>query len=149
MGVYEPDFFAIAPIDARAGMGLLDPIELGDDPYGIRPTPPYNDGSDAGPWGGTVPVLIGGGIQALRDIFAPVGTSTAAYRAQQQQYIGQQPVYNAPSSQYLPPRTSGVGFGLDSQGIRLSDGSHIGWFPIIGCVVVLFLIQSPGFTRRR
>ena len=43
----------------------------------------------------------------------------------------------------------GVGFGIDSQGLRLSDGSHIGW-PIIGIVGLgIYLVQSPGFTKRR
>ena len=43
----------------------------------------------------------------------------------------------------------GIGLGIDSQGIRLSDGSHIGWFPVIGVLAALYLIQSPSFSRTR
>lgn len=43
----------------------------------------------------------------------------------------------------------GVGLGIDSSGIRLSDGSHIGWFPIIAVLGGVVLLQSSGFQRRR
>jgi hypothetical protein len=79
---------------------------------------------------------------------------------QQQQFGTQQGgwVYNQQTGQYYNPQTgqtiagnyqsSGVGFGIDGQGIRMSDGSHIGWLPIAGVVVAFSLLQSRGFSRR-
>ncbi|HEY0379847.1 MAG TPA: hypothetical protein VGC87_23220 [Pyrinomonadaceae bacterium] len=43
---------------------------------------------------------------------------------------------------------SGIGIGVDSKGIRLSDGSHISWLLIAGGAVAWKMIQSPGFSRR-
>ena len=50
----------------------------------------------------------------------------------------------------LPPAAppGGVGVGVDGQGIRLSDGSHIGWPLIALGVGAIFLLQSPGYSRR-
>ena len=48
----------------------------------------------------------------------------------------------------VSPNGAGVGIGIDGQGIRLSDGSHIGWFPIAGVTLAIFLLQSKGFSRR-
>ena len=49
----------------------------------------------------------------------------------------------------LQQQQQGVGFGIDGQGLRMSDGSHIGW-PVMGlAALALYLLQSPGFSRRR
>lgn len=62
--------------------------------------------------------------------------------------------YRPPSSyQYDPAllasrNNQGVGIGLDSNGVRLSDGSHIGWFPIIGVIGFFFVLQSRPLTRK-
>lgn len=43
----------------------------------------------------------------------------------------------------------GVGVGIDKDGVRLSDGTHIGWTTIALAGFAIYLIQSPGFSRRR
>lgn len=105
------------------------------------PTPvPVSSGSNSStpPW--WLPAILGA-EGAVSKIFAP-WQATA---------FSQQPTYYPPGQSYNTGlvRTTGVGFGIDSNGIRLSDGSHIGWFPIIGVIGLFFLIQTPGFTRRR
>lgn len=61
--------------------------------------------------------------------------------------------YQIPAGQYqlnpggAPP--PGVGFGLDGTGIRLSDGSHIGWTTIALAAGAFFLLQSRPVTRAR
>ncbi len=52
------------------------------------------------------------------------------------------------ASPYGAAPPAGVGIGVDGQGIRLSDGSHIGWAPIMLGVGALVLLQSKGFSRR-
>ena len=58
----------------------------------------------------------------------------------QYQYQGNPNAYGYPS---------GVGFGIDGQGLRLSDGSHIGWTTIAIAGVGLYLLQRPGYQKRR
>lgn len=135
----------------RAGMGeLLPPGIVLSDPSVARPRVVggvYDDGSRGATQTG---IIVGGainkGLDILGDIFGNPYSRQAAYRSQ----TPQQPIYNVPGqSQYLPQRTStGVGFGVDGQGIRLSDGSHIGWFPIAGLVLAFVLLQSRPLSRR-
>jgi hypothetical protein len=95
--------------------------------------------------------IIGRGFDFGNNVIAQWG-NRQAYRS------GINP--NAPAGTYQPvsyvsntqpagitPVTPGVGFGLDSQGIRLSDGSHIGWLPIAGVVVGLKLLQAKPYRR--
>jgi hypothetical protein len=146
------------------GLGDINDVPgwIFDDPVWVEdPTTVINSGSatpgggaviyyptntnQQNPWSAQIPSLIAGGIQTIRDIFAPVGSTQAAYGAQRQ------PIVYAGAQQGAVPvrNTGGVGIGIDGQGIRLSDGSHISWIWIIGGIVIIYLIQSPGFSRRR
>jgi hypothetical protein len=72
------------------------------------------------------------------------GNANQQYQQPQYQYqpaYQQQPIYQTQPG-------GGVGIGLDGAGIRLSDGSHIGWLPIAGVGLGLVLLQSKGFSRR-
>lgn len=115
---------------------------------GATPAPAGGDsgGSNNPPWWS----ILGPGIlKDISNIFAPVQTSVAqaqsAGLAQRQLQAGLTP------QQYQllqTGATTGVGIGIDSNGIRLSDGSHISWILIIGLIVVFALVQSRGFQRR-
>lgn len=87
-------------------------------------------------------LLISGGTRIAHDALTPIPVGVAQAHAAQQQVVYQ------PTALQNRGTTPGVGIGVDGSGIRLSDGSHIGWFPIIGLIGVIFLLQSPGFQRR-
>jgi hypothetical protein len=136
----------------RAGMGFFDP--WGDSPIddpiygqpGISSPPIMQSPSQPGVIRSQIPSLIAGSLRVIDDIFAPPATRIAQAGASR-------PIYQAPYGDgygnTLPvTRQPSIGFGVDSQGVRLSDGSHIGWFPIVGVIGVFFLLQQPGFTRR-
>lgn len=132
----------------RTGMGSWDDFDPGFPDASQWPGSTYPSNSPT-----PTQVIVGGaihtGLNVLRDIYAPTQTSQAAYRAQASTALAQQPIYQVAPNQYLPQRSpGGVGFGVDGQGIRLSDGSHIGWFPIAGVVLAFVLIQSRPLTRR-
>jgi hypothetical protein len=86
--------------------------------------------------------LLAGAEKTVSNIFAPAATSIA----QAQPAVGYQ--YQAQPAAYRNPTNTGVGFGIDGNGIRLSDGSHIGWVPIFLVGFGFVLIQSRPFTRR-
>jgi len=93
--------------------------------------------------------LIGGIGSAISNVFNRGGNAnnagyTQAQLLQLQQLQAQQQAALLAQQQ----GGGGVGFGLDGNGIRLSDGSHIGWFPIIGVIGAFALLQSKGFSRR-
>jgi hypothetical protein len=99
--------------------------------------------NQAPPWYVSLePVLLGGeklasniwGNQYQQPTYQPIRTTLPANYGS---------TYNT-----VPNPGGGIGIGVDSRGIRLSDGSHIGWFPIIGVGFGLFLLQSKGFSRR-
>jgi len=69
--------------------------------------------------------------------------------------------YQQPNTAYRPAPTyqpgypagyrqpnAGVGIGIDGNGIRLSDGSHIGWFPIIGVIGFFYVLQARPLSRK-
>jgi hypothetical protein len=133
----------------RRGFGAFEPgwdAELGDPPPFI---PSGTIGSSAGDDNNDIPWWVSGapviGIigKTVSNIFSPWQATAAqaqgAYRPQQTNY----PVNTLPVN-----RNSGVGIGVDSNGVRLSDGSHLGWFPIVGVIGAFFLLQSKGFSRR-
>lgn len=63
------------------------------------------------------------------------------------QALAYQPAINS-SSSVAATGTSGIGVGVDSQGISLGGGSHIGWGWVIGGIAIFGLLQSRGFQRR-
>ena len=62
-------------------------------------------------------------------------------------YVNPTGVLNNQIGTQTPP-PGGIGIGVDGQGIRLSDGSHIGWGTIAIVVGGIFLLQSRGFSRK-
>jgi hypothetical protein len=109
--------------------------------------PRPNSGS-GGPsvFGAQLPSLIGGGLQVLRDIFAPVGTSQAAYGSQRPT------VQYQPQQQYATPP---AGYGYDSSGrlVQQSASNVISFisnnFLLVGAGVlgVILLFRSPPGRR--
>jgi hypothetical protein len=138
---------------ARArGLGFDDTfgtLGKGDLPSGGLP-PDYSTGGGSG--GGSssgggfnwnaLPGVIG---QTLVGVFGhPQQTAAGgglSLAQQQQILLAQQQGANRPNA-------PGVGLGIDGTGIRLSDGSHIGWLPIGFGIGALVLLQSKGFSRR-
>jgi hypothetical protein len=114
------------------------------DPYDPEQRPPQQPQVPG--FKAQLPALILGGLKVVDDIFAPPATRIAQAGSQYQQQYS--PAQLALLQQQRTP-TGGIGIGIDGQGIRLSDGSHIGWFPIVAVIGVFFLLQSPGFTRRK
>jgi hypothetical protein len=129
------------------GMGAL-----GDGPWvdpawsdaNLGPPPPINYPSSSSSgfnWNQFANVVGGTLVGVLGNRNAP-----------QQQYA-LQPQGQQPQVVYVQPNAAGgaggVGIGIDGQGIRLSDGSHIGWLPIALVGGAFFLLQSPGFSRKR
>lgn len=88
---------------------------------------------------------IGAGLQTVaslrnRNNTQQQGDYTAAQLAQIQ---AQQAGFNPSATP-----SGGVGLGIDGQGVRLSDGSHIGWLPIGAVALGFMLLQSKGISRR-
>jgi hypothetical protein len=146
---------------ARTGMGFgPDLLPSPDDPaywndpyqdYPRRPTyttQPTFPSSSPGVIAPQIPTLVALGLRTISNIFAPPATSIAQAQAARPQVIYAGSGRTDQYGNVIPTTGGGIGFGVDSQGIRLSDGSHIGWFPIIGVIGVFFLLQSPGFSRR-
>lgn len=132
----------------RRARGFGELVEEGPD-YFPQPSWPSGDsggsadgGSSGPPWWVTSGPLFGVIGKTLSNIFAPYQTSAA------QAGVGvyRQPTNYDPNYRQAPNRS--VGIGLDSSGIRLSDGSHLGWLPIGAVVFGFFLLQSKGFSRR-
>lgn len=97
--------------------------------------------SEAPPWWAVLgPGIVAASGATLSDIFRRY-PETPTYAQTRPYTVGAAAPYSTTSS--------GVGIGIDGQGIRLSDGSHIGWLPIGAVVLGLFLLQSQGFSRRR
>ncbi len=141
---YGPDPWDYPTDDPIFGQAVITPP--------ISSSPIMQSPSQPGVIRSQIPSLIAGGLRVIDDIFAPPATRIAQAGASrpiyQPQYGGGVDAYGNPLS-YAPSRSnSGIGFGVDSQGVRLSDGSHIGWFPIVGVIGIFFLLQQPGFTRR-
>jgi hypothetical protein len=137
------------------GTGIFSfgpPIDLEEDGGGVFTSPgpvyspPVQSSGGVSIWQAQLPALAAGGLQVIRDIFAPPATSQAAYGAAR-------PVYypSTAAAAGLYPATvaaTGVGIKVDSSGLWLGT-SRISWVWIIGGIGILFLLQSPGFTRRR
>jgi hypothetical protein len=72
------------------------------------------------------------------------------------QYVQQQPQGTTPAQQIDPAvlallqkqQQQGVGFGFDSEGLRMSDGSHISWMVIFIVILAFFLLQSRPLSRK-
>lgn len=141
---------------------LADPNYFSVDVLGT----PIGGSSGGGSGGGTPQqqgppwwAVLGPGIlKDVSSIFAPAPVSIAQAGAQNAAlYRSQYPT--APYSSYpagsINPATgqpytssTGIGIGIDANGIRLSDGSHISWILIGGIVLAIALVQSKGFQRR-
>jgi hypothetical protein len=105
------------------------------------------DGLSGIDWGGLIGQGFDFGKNFINQKYAKdAAKHTAAAQAAIQYQPAVQTFNSNPGSSAPPP--PGVGFGIDSQGVRLSDGSHIGW-PVIGIVGLgFFLLQSRGFQKR-
>ena len=137
----------------RVGMGHLG------DPWGIFADPataqsdgawddylnpsaqPRSSSSSSPPWW----AILGGPIlQTTRDIFAPVGTSTAAYGAQSTRY-GTPGLTNDQYALLLRQQQYGNTGGIGNQIENFVRNNST--ILLIGAGL-LVLIQMPGFTRR-
>jgi hypothetical protein len=125
--------------DLGADGPWVDPSTVGVPPPIYYPTAPTSGHSTLNSWL-TFGTAVGNDIAAI--IARNNNQNSLGYP---QQPTGQQPYY----PQVVVPAPSGVGIGVDGQGIRLSDGSHISWLVIAGGVGVFMLLQHPGFSRRR
>jgi hypothetical protein len=124
----------IVPVGGGGGViqGSIPPIFGG----GVE-----SDGS--APWWQSIIVPIAGITgSTLSNIYAPWQTSAAQASARQPVYV---PVQTQGG---LPPRPEGVGFGVDSRGIRLSDGSYIGWGVVALGGGIILLVQARPFSRK-
>ena len=142
----------IARRRAAQGFGAWSDFEMPqiEVPPGWEPgqsTSGGNDDDDDGPpwWVTSVPLfsVIG---KTASNIFAPYQASVAQagagyYRPTQTLTYEQQLALAARNRE-------GVGLGVDSSGIRLSDGSRIGWFPIIGVIGFFYVLQARPLTRK-
>jgi len=91
--------------------------------------------------------LLAGAEKTISNIFAPAATSIAQAQGSSSLYQPYNYPAGAPQPIYRAPQT-GVGLGVDSRGIRLSDGSYIGWGVIALVGGVILLIQTRPFSRR-
>jgi hypothetical protein len=97
---------------------------------------------EAPPWWAVLgPGIIAGSSATLSNIFRRY--------PEQPQTTYRPPTYGVEGATYRNTSSGGVGIGFDSSGLRLSDGSHISWIVIAAVVFGFFLLQSPGFSRRR
>jgi hypothetical protein len=87
------------------------------------------------------------GMSLVNNIFA--SRSPNAQLAPAQQLALAQAQAQAAATAASGGNPPGVGFGVDGQGLRLSDGSHIGWSTIGIAGLAFYLIQSKGFEKRR
>jgi hypothetical protein len=132
---------------AMQGMGGIFDLSTGTQ-YGG--TPGFNPSSGGGggfDWGNLITQGFNFGNTFLTAKYA---ASAAKYGAGPYvQPAGQQQQLTAAQIAALQrDQGGGIGFGLDGQGLRLSDGSHIGWLPIVGVAGAFFLLQSQGIQRR-
>lgn len=120
-------------------------VVSGEDPSQGYPTSDSSggDGSGSPPWWAVLGPSL---LKVVSNVFAPVQTSVA--QAQAGAY--RTPVYSATGQVINPYGTTptGIGIGLDANGIRLSDGSHISWLLILSAVGIFALVQAKGFQRR-
>lgn len=135
---------------ARRRAGGLGAFEPGwEDIYGVGDPPPLptggvvdigmDDSRDGPTWW---QLLIPNAAQTIQRVYSP-------WQAQAAVAASQRPIVqytSSPNESGSVP--SGVGLAITRNGIRLSDGSYIGWLPIGGVVVAVFLLQSKGFSRR-
>lgn len=135
-------------IPPRQGLGY--PVEQHDDfDFDDFPsTPPFNptNSGNVGITDAASPLwaLLAGVTRTVGNIFQPAAVGVAqAYAGQPRQQIYQQSQYPQQQQQ-----GSGIGLGIDGQGIRLSDGSHIGWLPIVAVVGGFMLLQARPVSRR-
>lgn len=133
-----PDPWSLASLDPNGGW------VQSNDPW--VNTPPYSQEHQSNlPWWGLLGAPI---IQTVRDIFAPVPSTQAAYGAQQRQVVYAGSGY---TDQYgnVIPRTQAVQptAGFNSNGINLF-GTQIGWGTVAVVGGIILLVQMPGFTRR-
>lgn len=130
-----PTAWEIAGSQIGYPTGTLPPSEGGaDDPFGEGP-----------PWWAVLgPGIIAASGATLSSIFRRY-PETPTYAQTRPYTVGG----GAPSATTNYGGAGGVGIGIDGQGIRLSDGSHIGWLPIGAVVLGFVLLQSQGFSRRR
>lgn len=140
-------YAAIAGLARARGFGAYEPGW--ENIYGVGAPPPPdptwggNDGNDV-PWYlSAVPLATVIGKTAASiwgNQYQPQPTYTPTYSTD---YAALQAAALARAN-----AGDGVGIGVDGSGIRLSDGSHIGWLPIGAVVFGFFLLQSRGFSRR-
>lgn len=108
-----------------------------------------NDGNapnrgGGGPWDVQLPSLIGGGLQVLRDIFAPVGTSQAAYGSTRPVY---QPQYQTQYQQPPPGYERNSSGALVKQGVgNIADFISNNFLLVAGAGlgIILLFRQPPG-----
>jgi hypothetical protein len=101
-------------------------------------TPQPSQPSQPGVWNTAGPILLGGVIKDLHDIFTDPDVSIAQARSTQQAY----PQYT--QSQLLALNKAPTTFGADSSGVNFL-GAKIPWVVVIIGSLILFF---PGFQRR-
>jgi hypothetical protein len=129
------------------GLDLPSPSQITIDPaysfpniFGGATTPPFNPSSSSAV----------GGLSTTQMVLALVNKGLDTFMATKLVNAGQfNNAYRNPQYAQYYAQGQGVGFGIDSSGIRLSDGSHISWILIFGGFLAWKLIQSPGFEKRR
>ena len=139
-----PDYYD-PTLDETYVLGGADPPTysapvFGSTPPFVTPAPQPQSPGFGNTWLGP---LLAGAEKTISNIFSPAATSVA----QAQSPIYQQQPYGT-NPTYRPVQPSGVGFGVDTRGIRLSDGSYIGWGVIALAGGVILLIQTRPFSRR-
>jgi hypothetical protein len=131
------------------GMGFYDPVAEGGYPAGAA----GNSSGGSSVWSQIPGLIAGFGNQFLQQWgnrgVAAAGVNPYASSLQTTGGLTQAQYAEQERLRALSNNSGGVGFGFDSQGLRLSDGSHIGWTTIAVVVGGFYLVQSPGFTKRR
>jgi hypothetical protein len=138
-----------------AGSGIWSGIQIGmpgatgaSRPRVVGNNPGSSNSSGSNIWEHLTPI-IGAGLTVLNNwVVTRPGANPVAVAQLSNGQTFQQQLTPEQYQAWLASQRGGVGFGVDGQGIRLSDGSHISWVMIALVVGGFMLIQSRPFSRR-